>query len=370
MRADPDTLRLVFWRVDLQTTGPGLALRDIRARASRALQVSQLVAHLDPDILVLSGLDQDLRLVTLGALRDLMAEHGVDYPHLFAPPGNAGLRTGLDLNGDARRETPDDAQGYGIFPGQKGLALLSRYPIDLQSTSDFTSFLWAALPRNTSPHATNGSMADAAVHDVQRLSSTSHWDVAVDLGSGRRLQLLAWQAGPPAFGGDRNRARNRDETAFWLAYLDGHLPMQMRDAPFVLIGGSNLDPFDGDGDGAVMQAVLSHPRVQDPQPSSLGALASAQSDPRSAMHLGPHALDTVEWPQANGPGNLRVSYILPMTGLHVRQAGVFWPAPDDPLVELLGTETTSPSRHRPVWVDLDLRDWPKTSCLSSSCAAE
>ena len=327
----------MFWRIDLQTEGPGLALRDIRARAAAPVAIAQVVAHLDPDILVLSGLDHDHGQVTVHAMADLLAAYGAAFPYLHAPPSNAGLRSGMDLNGDGRLQTPDDAQGYGPYPGYRALALLSRRPVT--GAQDFSAFRWVDLPRHQMP----------APDPAQRLSSTGHWDVSVDLARGQALHLLIWQAGPPAFGGNpaRARARNGDETAFWSAYLDGALPMPPPQAPFVLMGGTNLDPWDGDGDGAVMQALLDHPAVQDPEPRSAGAVASALADPRSAGHRGPHALDTVEWPQGRGPGNLRVSYVLPSRDLRVSGAGVFWPAPDDPLHALLITQ-----RHRPVWVDI------------------
>lgn len=348
-----DSLRLMFWRIDLQTAGPGLALRDILAQAPRPALVAQTVAHIRPDILVLSGLDYDYGLVTLTALRELVAQQGHRFDHLHAYPSNAGLRTGLDLNGDRRADTPDDSQGYGAFIGQKGLALLSRVPINIELSRDYSKFLWADFPDGQSPHATDGPMADAAVNAVQRLPSVGHWDVVLQTEDGP-LHLLIWQAGPPAFGGvgPRNALRNHDETAFWTAFLDGRLPMTPPDSPFILMGGSNLDPFDGDGRGDAMRKLLTHPAVQDPQPSSSGATISSMTDPRSASHIGPHGLDTVHWPQDNGPGNLRVSYILPSVGQNVQRSGVFWPGPDDPLAALLGTDDTRPSRHRPVWVDV------------------
>lgn len=343
----------MFWRIDLQAQGPGLALRDILADAPRPALAAQVVAHVQPDVLVLSGLDHDHGLVTLSALRDLIAQHGHRFDHIHAFASNAGLRSGLDLNADGRTDTPDDAQGYGSFTGQKGLAVLSQVPINVARSRDFSGFLWADMPNGQSPHAPNGPMADAQVHAVQRLSSTGHWDIA--LGTDHDpLHLLIWQSGPPAFGGSgpRNYARNHDETAFWTAFLDGHLPMSPPDTKFVLMGGTNLDPFDGDGQGAALRTLLVHPSVQDPEPTSTGAVIAAQADPRSASHSGPHALDTVDWPQETGPGNLRVSYILPSSKLVVQRAGVFWPAPDNALSALLGKGDTAPSRHRPVWVDI------------------
>jgi hypothetical protein len=303
-----------------------------------------VLAHLAPDILVLSGLDYDHGLQGVAAFRDMLAGQGHAMGHVFAFPSNAGLRTGRDMTGDGRDHTADDTQGYGQFRGQKALALLSRLPIDSASARDFSGFLWRDLPGARLPDL------PAEAVEIQRLSSTGHWDIPILLAPAERLHLLIYQAGPPVFGGHptRNRLRNHDETAFWRAFLEGQLPMPPPDAPFVLLGGSNLDPYDGDGIHSAMQALLAHPALQDPLPQSVGAMLAATG--LSAGHSGPHGADTVHWPDA--PGNLRVSYILPGAGVQVLGAGVFWPAPDAPDAALLGPPDAPLFRHRPVWVDI------------------
>ncbi|MDD7971925.1 endonuclease/exonuclease/phosphatase family protein [Roseinatronobacter alkalisoli] len=329
-------------------------MRDILENAPAPVAKAQLIAHVAPDVLVLSGLDHDHDGVALAAFRDLIASYGHVMAHVFAFPSNAGLRTGLDMTGDGRAWGPDDTQGYGDFAGQKALAILSRFPILPEKSRDFSEFLWRDLPESLSPYAPGGSMPDPVRHGLQRLSSTGHWDVALDLPDRRHLHLLVYQAGPPVFGGrsNRNLHRNHDETAFWRHFLDGALPMPPPDAPFVLMGGSNLDPFDGDGLHDAMRGLLAHPAVQDPQPASDGARHAAQAGASSA-HQGPHVHDTVDWPQVPGPGNLRVSYILPARSLKVTGAGVLWPLPGTPESTLLGDPDDPPTRHRLVWVDID-----------------
>ena len=70
-----------------------------------------------------------------------------------------------------------------------------------------------------------------------------------------------------------------------------------------------------------------------------------------ANHRGDPALDTADWPD-DGPGNLRVSYVLPSTTFTVTRAGVFWPAAGDPRAALLGGEGLAAGPHHLVWVDL------------------
>jgi len=111
-----------------------------------------------------------------------------------------------------------------------------------------------------------------------------------------------------------------------------------------------LDPFDGEGLNANMSQFLRHPKLMDPQPSSEGADLAADKG-----HSGAPRLDTVDWPDET-PGNLRVSYVLPSRDWIIKEAGVFWPAPDDRRFNLLGEDQQAAGPHRLVWVDISLPD--------------
>lgn len=321
--AAADTLRIATWDPGLSRDGPGLLLRDIMADDPQVLAAAQVIAGIAPDAILLTGLDWDLDNRALTAFADLLAAQGHPMPHRHATQPNRGLPTGLDLDGDGRAGRPRDAQGYGAFTGQSGLAILSRLPI--AGVTDHSATLWRDVPGNRMP--------DSPHADIQRLSSTAHWDVALTTPAGP-LHLLALAATPPAFE-DRNPARNHDEVTFWLS----HLP----DAPFAILGNLNVDPQDGDGDPATLAALADV--TQDPQPR--GAWQPPQTGPNVA-HRGDPALDTAEYDRA--PGNLRLDYVLPATGLRVLDAGVLWPAPDDPLAEPVALA----SHRKLVWVDLDL----------------
>lgn len=332
--AESAPVRIATYSPDLSRDGPGLLYRDLTSGGDPQIAaVVQVIAAVDPDILLLTGIDWDFDNLALDALANLLADAGVDYPHRHASRPNSGMATGIDLDGDGRRGTPDDAQGYGRFPGESGMALLSRHPIS--GFTDHSGFLWRDLPGNRMPEVTQ----DAAA--IQRLSSVAHWEFRLDI-RGKPLSLLCYSASPPVFGRvpERNPARNHDETAFWLERLPA--------APFVLLGKSNIDPEDGDGQQEAMRALLAH--VQDPRPASKGGML-AQQEGANGGHRGDPALDTASWPGENSPGNLRVDYVLPSPGLVLRDAGVFWPAPDEPLAG----PAESASRHRLVWTDLD---WP------------
>ncbi len=326
----------------MNRAGPGLLLRDLQRGEDPQIAASvRVIAALQADVVLLTGFDYDLDQLALDAFVSRLAQKGAIYPHRFSARPNTGWRTGLDLDQDGVMGGPGDAQGYGRFSGEGGMAVLSRLPILKDEVRDFSAFLWRDLPGallfdGMTPQATA----------IQRLSSTAHWDVPVTLLDGTALHLLAWHAAPPVFDGpdDRNGRRNHDEAAFWTALIDGDLPMLPPKPPFVVIGDGNLDPSDGDGVPLGLLRLLRHPGLQDPAPRG----TSGRHEPG---HSGDAALDTADFSARNGPGGLRVDYILPSTGLQVAGSGVMWPVPGDPLAAVLALA----SRHRPVWVDIT---WP------------
>ena len=328
---------MATWSPELTRRGPGLLLRDIVQGDGQVQAVVEVIRAADADVLLLTGIDMDLQGVTLEALALRLDDAGAPYPHLFTTPGNSGLRTGLDLDGDGRLGEPEDAQGFGRFPGEGAMAVLSRYP--LGEVEALTEVLWRDLPGGD-PWYPSGE-----VGAVQRLSSVAHWDVPLQLPGGT-LHLLAFSATPPVFDGaeDRNGRRAEDELRMWQVYLEGGLGGPPG-GPAVVAGRLNVDPLDGEGRREVFRAMIAGP-LQDAAPEGPGGVAEA--DPG---HAGPPGLDTVDW---DGPGNLRVDYILPQAGLEVVASGVLWPVEGAPLDGLSLATARAASRHRLVWVDLVL----------------
>ncbi|UOA30600.1 hypothetical protein DSM110093_00353 [Sulfitobacter sp. DSM 110093] len=296
--------------------GPGILLRDIlRGNDPSVSSVVQTITAANPDIIALQGIDYDLERSALNALADALTAAGTSYPYHFAGPPNAGRQSDVDLDGDGELGSPRDAQGYGRFFGQGAMAILSRYPIQLENLQDFSTLLWRDLPGTLYPMVDGTPFAGAEAHATQRLSSNSHWSLPIQTPDGP-VTLLTYHATPPVFDGpeDRNGRRNHDETAFWSHHLDRNIGTPPPDH-FVLLGDANLDPKRGDGRGDAIAALLSHPALQDP--------LSGQS--------------TVNWSQT---GPMRVDYILPSRDWQVADAGLIWPKGD------------AASRHALVWVDL------------------
>jgi len=312
-------------------------LRDqIGGTDAQLTAIAAIIDRAAPDILLLTSIDHDAELRALTAFNDSLTR---PYPHLFALPTNAGLATGLDMDGNGRTGEPRDAQGYGRFYGHGGMALLSRYPVDVGSVQDYTALLWRDLPGAELPMMDGAPFPSPEAQAIQRLSSTGHWVVPVT--------TPADSATPPVFDGSegRNRLRNRDELRLWSAVLDGALGPAPTDR-FVILGNTNLDPVDGAGYPEAIAAFLADPRLQDPRPTSEGGQEAANPG-----HQGDPALDTAQWPE-EGPGNLRVSYVLPSADWRVIDTGVFWPGADDPDRALIGGDGLLAGPHRLVWLDI------------------
>lgn len=292
----------------------------------------------------------------------------ITYPHRYTAPSNTGIASGFDLNNDAAIGGPDDAFGFGFFPGQFGMAVYSMYPIDYSQIRTFQEFLWKDMPGALLPENSDGSSwYSEAELDVFRLSSKSHWDVPIEIGN-KTVHFLVSHPTPPVFDGpeDRNGTRNHDEIRFWADYVgpgaargsyiyddDGNFGGLEPGSMFVIAGDQNSDPLDGDSIPGAVQQLLDNPRVNDKvTPSSEGAVEqSLLQGGANDTHLSDPTFDTADF--ADGaPGNLRADYVLPSKSLRITDAGVFWPVSTDALFNLVGTFPFPSSDHRLVWVDI------------------
>ena len=140
--AGAETLRIATWNVGLDRIGPGLLVKDLsEGEDPQSLAVVRVLAALDADVVLLTSVDYDRGGVALDLLADLLAKAGQVYPHRFALRPNTGTQTGLDVDGNGRTGDPRDAQGFGLYSGNAGMAVLSRLPIDAEGARDFSGFL-------------------------------------------------------------------------------------------------------------------------------------------------------------------------------------------------------------------------------------
>ncbi|WP_255250993.1 endonuclease/exonuclease/phosphatase family protein [Kocuria sp. WN036] len=335
---------------------------------AQAQAVAEVIQRTAPDVLLLNEFDHDPEARSAELFHDnylAVPQNGqnpVDYPYVYTAPVNTGVPSGLDLNQDRTVGGPDDAWGFEAFPGQYGMAVYSKHPIDTQNIRTFQGFRWADMPDNLLP---TGYYTDEQAERL-RPSSKSHWDVPVRIGK-KTVHVLASHPTPPTFDGDedRNGQRNHDEIRFWADYVSGRAASSYiyddeggrgglkPGSRFVVMGDQNSDPHDGDSWPGAIQQLLEHPQVQDPQPASAGGLeAAARQGGANLRHLSDPAYDTADFNDDPAPGNLRADYVLPSKNLRVLDAGVWWPAPGEPGAELTGEYPFPTSDHRPVYIDI------------------
>ena len=390
--ADEPPVRFATFNASLNRNFAGQALAHLSVPGNdQADAVAEIIQRVRPDVLLINEFDYEPGLALADAFREnyLAVPHNgaapIDYPYVFVAPSNTGIASGFDLNNNGATVTTvgapgygDDALGFGQFPGQYGMAVFSRYPIDLAAARTFQTFLWkdmpgARLPDNpaTAAPADWYSPAELAIF---RLSSKSHWDVPIEIGR-KTVHFLVSHPTPPVFDGveDRNGTRNFDEIRFWADYVTpGRTSRYIYDDEgvrgglkpgelFVVAGDQNSDPLDGDSIPGSIQQLLEHPLVNTrTTPSSAGGPYWADvQNALNDVHRSDSAFDTADFcdtpafPPCSGPGNLRADYVLPRKNLAIESAGVFWPTASDPLVYLTGTGFPVPSSdHRAVWVDL------------------
>lgn len=365
------TARIATFNASLNRGEEGQLLKDLATGEDAQIRaVAEVIQINNPDVLLINEFDWDEggRGVDLFRRNYLeVPQHGntpVYYPYAFTAPVNTGVPTGIDLNGDGKADGPDDAYGFGLFPGQYGMVILSRFPILTEQVRTFQKLLWKDMPGNLIPESYYSPQAI----DVLRLSSKSHWDVPIRIGA-RTVHILAAHPTPPSFDGpeDRNGRRNNDEIRLWADYITPGLASRWivddegvrgglnPSERFVILGDYNSDPVDGDSWPGAINQLLDHPRVRDPKPTSAGAVAAAEAQGGvNAKHLGEPCYDTADFPDEPSPGNLRVDYVLPSKNMQVTSSAVFWPAPGQPGSELTGEEPFPTSDHRLVRIDVRL----------------
>ncbi len=368
---------------------------------AQAKSVAEIIQRANPDVLLINEFDyvqtnptQAIQLLQQNYLG--VSQNGatpITYPYSYIAPSNTGIASGFDLNNNgAVVTTPgasgygDDSFGFGNFPGQFGMLLLSKYEIDTANIRTFQNFLWKDMPGNlltndptvdnpatTTVNENLGSFYSPEEIAVLRLSSKSHWDVPIKIGN-QTIHVLASHPTPPVFDGteDRNGKRNYDEIRFWSDYITPGKGDYIYDdkgkkgglasgSSFVIMGDENADPQDGDSYNQAILQLLQNPNINtNVIPTSLGAVQqSTLQGGANANHKGNPAFDTADFADTT-PGNLRSDYVLPSTDLKIANSAVFWPVNTDSNFPLVGTFNSSlpggfpSSDHRLVFTDIQI----------------
>jgi endonuclease/exonuclease/phosphatase family metal-dependent hydrolase len=373
--AIPATLRVATYNTSLYDDADGGLVRRLQAGDAGVRKIAAVLQQVRPDLVLLNEFDYDADgeaadLFQRDYLEQPQAGGGeaLHYPYRYLAEVNTGVPSGLDLDrsgtvGSEGRNRGNDAWGFGLHPGQYGMLVLSKYPIDAEQVRSFRLLRWASMPDARRPvdPETGQPWHDDATWAQLRLSSKSHWDVPVRTPGGT-VHFLVSHPTPPVFDGpeDRNGARNADEIRLWQEYLSpgtqawlcddaGRCGGLAANARFVIAGDLNNDPVDGDGRHEAIVGLLEHPRVlRMATPRSEGGAETARAyAARGLQHRG--APEHVTGDFGRRAGAMRLDYVLPSTGFELRGNGVFWPASNDPSAAI-----ADGSDHHLVWVDLAL----------------
>ncbi len=383
-----DAFRVATFNTALSRPTSGELARALSTPSDpKARLVAEVLQRTRPDVVLLQEFDYD---ATGQSVRNFITHYletpqngaqPITYAHWFMPEVNTGVPVlddagePVDVNGDGQTGTPHDAHGWGNYSGHYGMVLLSRWPIDWDDTaSGSNSFrMQEAAAQSFGQEALDAQ--PAAARPFIRASSKTHLAVAIKVPTTNRLPgrpapprgerkedagvpvgVIFAHPTPPVFDGpeDRNGHRNALEINMLSRYVEEAYFMaqayEKQPSPLIVLGDMNADPHDGESRPGAVQQLIDHPQLQDPQPGSDGgtAWASKQSGINASHRTDPRT-DTADWNDDpnQGPGNLRVDYVLPSRDLIVLEAGVYWPPPGDSRVYL-----NEASDHRLVWVDL------------------
>ena len=364
---DGTKVRFATFNVALNRKEAGKLVAALKSgRSKKFNKLAEVIQRTRPDVILLNEVDYDEAHEAIELFRNkyLAVSQGeqepIEYAHLYTGPVNTGVAAGIDINQDGKIELPNDAFGFGSFPGQYGMLVLSQFPIDIDNVRSFQNFLWKDMPNALLPinPETKKSYYPDDVLAKMRLSSKNHWDLPITVGA-TTVHFICSHPTPPVFDGpeDRNGRRNHDEIRMVADYVSGNdyltddngvaggLPSGSH---FVIVGDLNADPNDGDSANNPAMLLTDHELVNTSKvPASKGAVqAAAESKGKNTEHKGDPAHDTGDFYDRD-IGNVRIDYCLPSKTLELTDCGVFWPAKDEP-----GFELNKASDHHLVWIDV------------------
>ena len=160
------SIRFATYNASLSREHAGWLLLDLtNPNDPQAKSIADAIQHQNPDVLLLTDVDYD----TADRARYLFeknylgipqaGEPEVSYAYHFTGPVNCGVASGFDLDHDGKVITSpgtaqyaNDAIGFGFFPGQHGMMLLStKFPIETEYVRSFTRFKWKNVPQRSCP---------------------------------------------------------------------------------------------------------------------------------------------------------------------------------------------------------------------------
>ncbi len=215
------SLRVATMATSLTADSPdGLYSQLLGGGDAEANRVADAVSQIDPDVVVLTGMDADRKAVNvfqnsyLNSADDQRADS--IYPYSYLAVGSKGLQSGADLDDDRVVGGPGDAWGQGAFAEQGSVVVLSKYPIKQDSIASVTSLKWAAVKDNRLHDAKLGGALAASIP----VMNNGLWDIPIEY-RGQRVHILAAQTEPAQSSHSFSALRQRDELKVVSDYISG-----------------------------------------------------------------------------------------------------------------------------------------------------
>ncbi|WP_080510463.1 endonuclease/exonuclease/phosphatase family protein [Halorubrum coriense] len=343
---------------------------------SQAEAAARVVQEVDPDVLVVNELANNVQEATVdddvptdrtnieAFVENYLSDpqtprlEGIDYEYTLQPDSNTGLlpEEDYDFNKDGEAGArPGDAFGFGFYPGQYAFGIASKYPVDEDAVRSFQEFLWADMPDNRIPLASDEDVVTEgdAIYltetelDAFRLSSKTHVDVPFDV-DGETVHGLFSHPTPTGFDAENNfNGRwNHDENRFWADYVAGAEYIYDDsgtegglddDASYVLLGDMNAGPGDEPLNPAAKYFIDNSDFDSRSRPTSPGG--AQRGNPYATAEFG--GGETVDW-------------VLPSPDLSLRGSSVVWPS-SNANKRGLADDVAAASDHRLVWADIAAR---------------
>lgn len=368
--SDKETIRFASFNISFYRSEAGQLKQELSdGNSERPKKIAEIIQRVRPDVILLNEFDYDSAGKGIeGFQKNYLAisQNGnppIHYRFSYSAAVNTGVDSKQDLDGDGAKGTANDAFGFGKFPGQYGMVVLSKYKIAEPEVRTFQNFLWKDMPARLVPRNKDQQPFYAPeIMEHFRLSSKSHWDIPIQA-KGKTVHFLVTHPTPPVFDGpeDRNGCRNHDEIRFFADYItegksdyiyddNGRNGGLSQTELFVLAGDMNADANDGDSTSNAARLLTDNPRINDNAPpmSSGGKYYSQIQGGANLNQKGNAAWDTSDFGDSK-VGNLRLDYCLPSANLNLKSSGIFWPKPDEN-----GANLIDATDHRLVWIDLQI----------------
>src|SRR5687767_3897678 len=150
----PQATRFATFNASLNRNSEGQALADLSAPGNaQASAVAEIIQRTRPEVLLINEFDFEPDHALAEAFQDNYLSvpqaddvDGITYPHVYVAPSNTGIPSGMDFSNDGTIGGPNDAFGFGFFPGQFGMAVFSQHPILTDEVRTFQNFLWKDMP--------------------------------------------------------------------------------------------------------------------------------------------------------------------------------------------------------------------------------